>query len=205
MACSECGKRYQFAEGRLGDTVKCNECGADVGIPDGRSRRGKRKKKQSSRVAAGVMIGGSVGTIVLIGLIAVLSIGRGQPSAPQAIVAVPANPAASGTVLPNAAVQPNTAQPNLDLPGMASAPANVQIPDTPVMGKIHGRDFMIEKAVLVDGMLTLRQGKEMFPDLALDLVRFTVQGESLEGKKVQIAPDQAVGKPIMLVFQEVPG
>ena len=80
---------------------------------------------------------------------------------------------------------------------VAVNPTTVQIPETPVSGKVHGFDFAIEKAVLENGVLTLRQGKDLFPDLALDVMMFLKQGEPAEGKKLQVAPDQAPGKPLL--------
>ncbi len=80
---------------------------------------------------------------------------------------------------------------------VATNPATVSIPETPVSGKIHGLDFTIEKAVLENGVLTLRQGKDQFPDLALDVMMFIKQGEPAEGKKLQVAADQAPGKPLL--------
>ena len=90
VACSECGKRYRFPDERAGDTVECKECGVDIEIPGGRSRGEKKKKKQaSSGVGAGVLIGGGAGAVVLLGLVAFLFMGRGQPPvAPPNVPAV---------------------------------------------------------------------------------------------------------------------
>lgn len=75
--------------------------------------------------------------------------------------------------------------------------SDVTIPDSPASGKIHDSDFAIEKAILENGVLTLRQGKDLFPDLALDVMMFIKQGEPAEGKKLRVAPDQAPGKPLL--------
>ena len=146
VACSECGKRYRFPDERAGETVECKDCGADIDIPGGRSRGGKKSKKQKSAgVGTGVMIGGGVGAVVLLGLFAVLFLGRGQLPAPPPNVApanngqpvaanpvvppqnnaAPANPAVPGTAPPNVAGQPNPAQPNPAVPGVA---ANQAVP-----------------------------------------------------------------------------
>ena len=144
VSCSDCGKKYRFPDERAGDTVECKECGADVEIPGGRSRGGKKKKKQqSSGVGAGVMIGGGVGAVVLLGLVAFLFIRPGQPpvAPPNAVPAnngqpvvanpgvppannvAPVNPVAPGAMPPNAAGQPNATQPNPVVPGVAANPA----------------------------------------------------------------------------------
>ncbi len=85
----------------------------------------------------------------------------------------------------------------------ASAPAT--IPETPVAGRIHGRDFVLEKVVLENGVLTLRQGKDHFPDLALDVMMFIRQGEALAGKTVRVAPGQSNGNPLLRLQWSEPG
>ena len=111
-------------------------------------------------------------------------------AAPLPAQAQPANPLPAASGFPSAAAIPTTsAAPS------ASTPAT--IPDSPVAGKIHGRDFAIEKVVFENGVLTLRQGKDYFPDLALDVMMFIRQGESLAGKQVKITPGQTTGIPLL--------
>jgi len=143
VACSDCGKRYRFADDRAGETVECKECGSEVEIPGGRSRSGnsggkKKKKKQNSGAGTGLLIGGGVGAVVLVGLIFLMSRGPGplpappanapvennaQPvavnPAPPANNAAPTNPAAPGAMLPNAAAGPL----NPAAPAVAANPA----------------------------------------------------------------------------------
>ncbi len=139
IACPDCGKKYRFAEERAGETVACKDCGSDIDIPGGRRRGasgGKKKKQQSSGVGMGVMIGGGVGAVVLLGLVAVLMKNGGQPAALPANNAQPVanNPAAAGqnNAVPNTTVppgtppaaptQPNPAQPSPTVPGIAANP-----------------------------------------------------------------------------------
>ena len=154
VSCSDCGKKYRFPDERAGDTVECKECGADIDIPGGRSRgssgRGGKKKRKSgsSGVGAGALIGGGVGAVVLLGLVAFVFMRPGQPpvappnanpananpvnggqpiaanpGVPPQNNAVPTNPVAPGTMPPNAA-QPNPAQPNPAVPGVGANPVN---------------------------------------------------------------------------------
>ena len=56
------------------------------------------------------------------------------------------------------------------------------IPNKPASGLIHGNNFAYEKAIIKKDVLTLRQGKEFFPDLGLMIFLFS-KDEPLEGKK----------------------
>ena len=91
IACPDCGKKYRFADERAGETVECKDCGSDIDIPGGR-RRGasgsNKRKPQSSGVGAGVMIGGGVGAVVLLGLVAVLMMKDGghHPHLPRTML-----------------------------------------------------------------------------------------------------------------------
>jgi hypothetical protein len=64
----------------------------------------------------------------------------------------------------------------------ASCPATVTIPQSNVIGKIHGQRFQLEKAAFnANSILELRQGKEFFPDLGLVIFLFT--SGPLDGKR----------------------
>ena len=61
-------------------------------------------------------------------------------------------------------------------------PGSPPVVETPLVGKIHGQDFVCEKAKVENGILSLRQGKDFFADRELLIFLFAKQGESLEGK-----------------------
>ena len=170
VACSECGKRYRFPDERAGDTVECKECGVDIEIPGGRSRGEKKKKKQaSSGVGAGVLIGGGAGAVVLLGLVAFLFMGRGQPpvappnvpavnngqpiaanpGVPPANNAVPANPAAPGTTPPHVAANPVIPPANAAANGPAAG-AGFSKPPATTTGPTQGFKPVKDWKVAVD-------------------------------------------------------
>ena len=74
-------------------------------------------------------------------------------------------------------------------------PSKVQIPVKRASGKIHGENFRVEKAKIEKGILTLRQGKQVFPDHAVMIFLFSKKGEKLEGKTYKIAKTQGLGVP----------
>lgn len=135
--CSECGKQYRFSDDRAGRTTRCKDCGADIEIPSKRRKSGSKKRKSSS-LGPGVLIGGVVaGVAALVGLLAVLFLR--QPAAPPANP-IPANnapgianaPANAPLNVPAPAVAQNSAVPQATTPTTPAVPA-VTNPATPVV------------------------------------------------------------------------
>lgn len=58
----------------------------------------------------------------------------------------------------------------------------VQIKDKVVSGTVRNTKFMVEKAIIENGTLTLRQGKEFFADVSVDIVTF--DNNELSGKTI---------------------
>lgn len=63
------------------------------------------------------------------------------------------------------------------------------IPDKPATGRINGKDFKVEKAVLENSVLTLRQGKDFFADFEFMVFLFGQDGK-FEGKTITVKPNQ---------------
>ena len=72
---------------------------------------------------------------------------------------------------------------------------SVKIPLTSASGKIHGKDFVVEDTKVENGVLTLRQGKDFFPDRAVTIFLFLKKGDKLEGKMYNISRDHGFGAP----------
>lgn len=82
VECPECGKRFRFADSRAGESTDCKACGAEIEIPGGRGRGGKKRKKKSDSSAGPMLaIGGAIAAVAIVGGIAFMSMGRGQPAA----------------------------------------------------------------------------------------------------------------------------
>lgn len=73
--------------------------------------------------------------------------------------------------------------------------SRAKIPRALASGKIHGQDFVVEEAKLENGILTLRQGKDFFPERALTIFLFLKKGEKLEGRTYHISKDHGFGAP----------
>ena len=88
-----------------------------------------------------------------------------------------------------------TAKPAASKPVWMMDLARMRIPEGTVSGKIHGEEFVLDAAEFQNGILTLRQGKDTFPDLALTIFLFLKEGETVEGKKFTTTPKTGSGKP----------
>lgn len=65
------------------------------------------------------------------------------------------------------------------------------IPDQPAAGKIYGKEFTVEKAVLErSGSLTLRTGKEFFADMEFGITFFN-QGDLVDGSRIILNPKES--------------
>jgi hypothetical protein len=64
--------------------------------------------------------------------------------------------------------------------------AGVQIPETPVAGRVHGFSFSLDRATITGGTLQLRQGSKWPPDLGVTVSLFAERGEDLAGKTITI-------------------
>ncbi len=63
------------------------------------------------------------------------------------------------------------------------------IPEKPAEGKVDGKDFKVEKAILENGILKLRQGAGFFADLEFTIFLFG-QNDKLDGKKITVKPNE---------------
>ena len=64
-----------------------------------------------------------------------------------------------------------------------------------VSGSIHGQGFTPDKAELDNGILTLREGKDFFPDRSVKVFLFLAEDETVVGKTYRIAAQQGFGVP----------
>ena len=60
------------------------------------------------------------------------------------------------------------------------------IPDAPVAGRIHGADFIVERATFQNGSLTLRQGTKGAVDFGVVINFSGAEAEDLSGKTINV-------------------
>jgi hypothetical protein len=96
-------------------------------------------------------------------------------------------------VPPGQPAKDDAAKPDPKKPAWTLDPAQMKIPDAKAFGKIHDVEFVLDKAELESDVLTLRQGKDFFPDAAVKV--WLKEEESIEGKNYRITPNQGIGGP----------
>jgi hypothetical protein len=75
--------------------------------------------------------------------------------------------------------------------------AEVEIPDAPAAGRIHGLDFLSQRATLQGGRLELRQG-----GTALTIQLFAKQGEDLAGQSINIETSRTNSPRVTLRWKD---
>lgn len=72
---------------------------------------------------------------------------------------------------------------------------NVKIPGTAARGMIHGETFVANSAELANGILTIRDGEDFFPNHAVMIFLFLKEGETPERKSYLISQTNASASP----------
>jgi hypothetical protein len=91
-------------------------------------------------------------------------------------------------------------------PEWTSDLAKMAFPEGAAAGKVSGKDFKLESAKLEGNVLTLRQGKGFFPDLAVLIFLFPKAGETVFGKTYEISKSDAANlRPHIHVERMDPG
>ncbi len=75
----------------------------------------------------------------------------------------------------------------------AAQPSEPAISGPKASGKIHGQDFTPDRAELERGVLTLRQGKDTLPDLAMKIFLFLDENETPEGRTYNVTARRCFG------------
>lgn len=133
---------------------------------------------------------------------------RGKIFPPQPPAAPGNATTAAGTGNPAApkpvAKPPLVAPPANDASWSLSLGVN-PLPDAPVAGRIHGQDFIIERASFRDGTLTLRYGTRGSVDFGV-LVNFSgAQPESLSGQSINVMADAQQAALVQLRWKDADG
>jgi DNA-directed RNA polymerase subunit RPC12/RpoP len=80
--------------------------------------------------------------------------------------------------------------------------AGVSFPDTPVAGRIHGQEFLADRAFLQNGTLILRRGTEGPMDFGLTINFSGVRSELLAGQSINITTNAPLAARVTLRWNE---
>ncbi len=105
-----------------------------------------------------------------------------------------------------------TEAPEKNIPPASNTPAfgiewkldltDVKIPDTSAAGRIRGRDFSYQRAILQGGQLTLRLGSSGLTDLGVAIYLPQRQGEQWSGQRVNIGTNLARAPRVQLRWKD---
>jgi hypothetical protein len=158
--------------------------GMDLGTPPAPTLRAKNSP-----------VTGIAFVILLCAAVAMVFVFRGKifrstnvqsTTASQTSPAQPVNPAPARNVTPARPVV--VAPPPNDTNWTLTLSAAV-IPDAPVAGRIHGKDFIRQHAYLEVGTLTMRTDNPGSPDLGLSVYLHANRSQDLAGRTVSITSD----------------
>ena len=76
------------------------------------------------------------------------------------------------------------------------------IPNTPAMGRIHGKDFICQRVYLDAGALTMRTANNGPPDLGLSVYLHANQSQELAGQTISISSDSTNAPIIRLRWKD---
>lgn len=76
------------------------------------------------------------------------------------------------------------------------------IPEAPAAGRVHGRDFVCERAIFASGILTLRMGPQGGMDLGVVIGFGGATAQALAGQTIQVAPDADKAAKVVLRWKD---
>ncbi len=222
-ACPVCGQHIKCDSSQAGTQMECPTCFQQITVPQAPATEDQKfiitGTKVGERPAMNMPAAVAVArenkfpmTAGLLLLVLVCAAGaavfafrgkifKSSGGAPAGNVAAGSDgestPASSRTRSRPALVAPPASDTNWMLKLDAAA-----IPDSPAAGRIHGRDFIVERALLQNGALTLRQGTRGSVALGV-LINFTgTQPEALAGQSLDITTNAPAAARITLIWQD---
>jgi len=218
-ACPVCGQHIKCDSSQAGTQMECPTCFQHITVPQAPSSdeqkfilTGVKKTDRpvpkipegSAPVAAEKKSPWALIVVVLVALAAIggavyaLSGRLSKPHAPQESQETPA--AAEETN--KAAAKPDLVAPHANDTNWMMNLAAAEMPDVPAQGRIHGQDFITDRAVLQNGTLTLRRGRTGPFTLAFQVNFGGVQPEALAGQSLNIATNAPMAARVILNWQD---
>lgn len=97
------------------------------------------------------------------------------------------------------------APPANDTNWMLALASTDPIPDTPVAGRIHGQDFIMERATFSNGNLTIRSGTKGPLEFGMQINFAGAQPESLSGHSINVTTNADKAAKITFHWQDTDG
>jgi DNA-directed RNA polymerase subunit RPC12/RpoP len=216
-ACPVCGQHIKCDSAQAGSVMDCPTCFQKITVPQAPASEDQKfiltgSKVTEKKTSVPVDAGGGVApekkfpvAIALVLLLVVCAAGaavyvfRGKIFKPEK-----APPPKSVAVTNAAPPRPKIiAPPASDMNWMLTLGTNA-IPDAPVAGRIHGQDFIVERASFQNGSLTLRAGRGPL-EFGCTINFAGAQSEALSGKNLNILADTNKSARVTLRWKDADG
>jgi DNA-directed RNA polymerase subunit RPC12/RpoP len=220
-ACPVCGQHMMCDSSQAGTVMECPTCFQKITVPQAPdtddpkfiitgTKKGERPvptipETSSSFVPAAKGFPGALVVVVILIFIgaAVAFVYRGTIFKSRN----PPDDSAGATNQTTAATQTPSkpaivAPPSSDTNWMLSLDGMTNFPDVTAAGRIHGQDFILERAVLQNGTLTLREGRSGSVAFGVQINFGGAQPEGLAGHSLNITTNAPMAARIMMLWQD---
>ena len=224
-ACPVCGQHIKCDSSQAGSQMECPTCFQKITVPQAPSseeqkfiitgtKKGERPvstipESTSSFVPAAKGFPGWLVVVIIFVLIgaAVAFVYRGTIFKSKNVSPVAVNGVTEETnQVPAKAPKPfkpvPVAPPASDTNWMLSLDGMTNFPDATAAGRIHGQDFIVERASLQNGTLTLRAGKNGAVTFGVEINFGGAQPEALAGQSLNIATNAPMAARITMHWQD---
>ncbi len=217
-ACPVCGQHMMCDESQGGSVMDCPTCFQKIVAPQApapdskfiltgskfvekkitvggaNAPAGELPKKFPAGLVVGLILGFmgvAAATIYWTTIIHPRQVSKPTPPVSLAVKTTPAPP-------------PAPAAPPANDAFWSLAPTNA-IPDSPVAGRIHAQDFIVERAMFRDGALTLRTGTKGAVEFGVSVNFAGAQVESLAGQSIKVMSDAERAARVQLRWKDAAG
>lgn len=214
-ACPVCGQHMMCDASQGGSVMECPTCFQKIVAPQAPTADAKfiltgtklTEKKINVRVDGPLATAQEkpfpLAIVIVLALVAVAGAAgffvyrakHSPPPAPPVVVNVPKK------IEPP---KPPPAPPASDTNWMLDLNANA-IPGTPVAGRIHSQDFLVERATFQNGTLTLRAGAKGTLEFGAQINFGGALAEALSGQSINVAADTDKAAKISLRWKDAAG
>src|SRR5277367_3070223 len=224
-ACPVCGQHIKCDSSQAGSQMECPTCFQKITVPQApssdeqkfiitgtkKSERPVQKlpEESSSAIPAAKGFPGAVVVVIILIFIgaAVAFVYRGTIFKSKNVSTIAANDTTDETNQAPAKTQKPTrpalvAPPASDTNWMLSLDGMTNFPDAMAAGRIHGQDFIVERASLQNGTLTLRAGRNGAVTFGVEINFGGAQPEALAGQSLNIATNAPMAARVTLHWQD---
>ena len=215
-ACPVCGQHIKCDSSQTGSTMVCPTCFQKIIVPQAPATDDQKFILSGSQVGdrppvkdpeanpyAATQVKGFPGAVVV--MLILLFIGVAAAFVYRGTIFKPRSPGRATNQISSAtnkvSAKPPVIAPEADDTNWLLNLAAVTIPEVTAAGRIHGQDFIIERASFSNGTLTLRDGSRGPVAFGITINFSGAEAEALAGKNLNILADTNKSARVTLFWQ----